>query len=347
MSSDFGAFPGDGGGVHESVATRRRRQVLRTSDVPLSESLDFWHDAVLAQLVGMDITTESGTYDAAMWADHIGDLRITTVECDPGVVHRSPHFIARGDGREVFAAVLNSGLAQVEQDGRATEMRPGDVAFFETVRPSRTRFPHRFQLQIFAVPRSLLGLSEADTALITARSLRPTAGLAALLSPFMSRLADASESYPQPVAEQLAGSAVDLLAAVAAQQSGGEPASLPGADRVLLLRVQRFIRWHLADPGLTPETVARAHHISVRYLHRLFEKEGTTVSRWIGELRMRECRRELAANVTRNTSVGSVAHRWGFTSTSHFGRAFRREYGTSPTEWLRGERARRAVSEAG
>lgn len=318
----------------------RRGQVLCTSSVPARESLEFWHDAVLATLVGMDIEAQGATYDATMRTDRLGELRITTVDCDPGEVHRSSRHVARGDGTQVFVAVQASGTAQVEQDGRCTELRPGDIAFFETVRPYRTRFPQRFQLKIFAVPRLLLGQPESALGRITARAIRPAGGLAALLSPFMSRLADTSQTYTGPVADRLAESAVGLLAAAAAQQLGEEPADLPGAERVMLLRVRQFVRWHLADPDLTPAVIARAHGISVRYLHRLFEEEGTTVGRWIRRLRLQECRKEL----TDATSLGSVARRWGFSGTSHFGRAFRREYGTSPTDWLQGERARRRVT---
>ncbi|MFJ5829193.1 hypothetical protein [Streptomyces sp. NPDC093089] len=154
-------------------------RVLSTRTVPLHESLDYWHGAVLAQLVGMDIATDGGTCDAEMRADRLGGLRVTTVECDLGTVHRSPRYIARGDGREVFVAVLASGRAHVEQDGRTMEMRPGDAAFFETVRPFRTHFPYRFQLDIFAVSRDRPGLSEAELHRITARTLRPTQGLTA------------------------------------------------------------------------------------------------------------------------------------------------------------------------
>ncbi|MER5183102.1 helix-turn-helix domain-containing protein [Streptomyces sp. NPDC002896] len=344
MSAFFGSRTGDGGLGHDSTA-RRRGQVLTTSSVPARESLEFWHDAVLATLVGMDISAEGGTYDATMRTDHLGDLQITTVDCDPGEAYRAPRFIARGDGKQVFVAVMSRGVAQIEQDDRYAELGPGDVAFFETVRPFRSRFSQQFQLKIFAVPRGLLGQPEAVLSRITARPLRPVTGLAAVLSPFMSRLADTSESYSGPVAERLAGSAVDLLAATVAEQLGVEQTSLPGADRVLLLRVQRFIRWHLAEPGLTPGVIARAHGISVRYLHRLFEQEGTTVGRWILELRLDECRRELAAFDAQGGSVGSVARRWGFTGTAHFGRAFRREHGMSPTEWLRFERAWRSIEE--
>lgn len=321
-------------------ALPRRGQVLCTSSVPARESLEFWHDAVLATLVGMDIDAQGTTYDARMRTDRLGELRITTVDCDPGEVHRSSRHVARGDGTQVFVAVQASGTAQVEQDGRHTQLRPGDIAFFETVRPYRTRFPQRFQLKIFAVPRLLLGQSESALGRITARAIRPAGSLAALLSPFMSRLADTSQTYTGPVADRIAESTVGLLAAAAAQQLGDAPADLPGAERVMLLRVRRFIRWHLADPDLTPAVIARAHGISVRYLHRLFQEEGTTVGRWIRELRLQECRREL----TDATSLGSVARRWGFSGTAHFARAFRREYGTSPTDWLQGERVRRHVA---
>ncbi|MEV6026357.1 helix-turn-helix domain-containing protein [Streptomyces sp. NPDC052036] len=323
-----------------------RARMLSTRSVPPRESLDFWHDAVLATLVGMDITTEGRTYDAAMRTDHLGDLQITTVECDPGRVHRAPRFIARGDGRDVFVALQSTGRAQVEQDGRTTELRAGDIGFFETVRPFRTTFPERFQLKIFAVPRVLIERSEADLRRLTARAVRPSSGLPALLAPLLERLADTSEVYATPVAERMAEGVIDLIAAVAADQLDEDPAELPGADRVLLLRVKTFIRWHLSDPGLNPQVIARAHSISVRHLHRMFEAEDTTLCQWIRELRLHECRKELAAQAPGSVSLGQVARRWGFTSPARFSKAFRSSFGQSPTEWLDRERTSRAAGDA-
>ncbi|MFB6534414.1 helix-turn-helix domain-containing protein [Streptomyces noursei] len=328
------------------AADASRARVLSTRSVPPHQSLDFWHDAVLATLVGMDIATDGPTYDATLRTDHLGDLRITTVECDPGRVHRSPRFIARGDGRDVFVALQSTGRAQVEQDGRTTELRAGDIGFFETVRPFRTAFPERFQLRIFAVPRILLGRSEADVRQLTARAVRPNGGLPALLAPLLDRLADTSEAYRTPVAERLAGGVLDLMAATAADLLGEDPAVLPGADRVLLLRIKTFIRWRLSDSGLTPRAVAEAHGISVRYLHRLFEAEDTTVCQWIRQLRLHECRRELVVQAPGSVSLGQIARRWGFSSPARFSRAFRSAFGLSPTDWLDRERASRGTGAA-
>ncbi|MFJ9559332.1 helix-turn-helix domain-containing protein [Streptomyces fuscichromogenes] len=313
--------------------------MLTTRSVPPAESLEYWHDAVLDTLVGMDIAAEGSTYDATLRTDRLGELRITTVEADPGRVHRAPRFIARGDGREIFVAVQSTGRALVEQDGRRTELRAGDLGFFETLRPFRSIFPDRFRMKIFAVPRRLLDLPEADVRQLTGRAVPPGDGLPALLVPLLERLADTSASYTAPTAERLAGSVVDLVAATAADLLGADLAELPGADDVLLLRIRTYIRWHLSDPGLTPTVIARAHGISVRCLHRLFQAEGTTVCRWIRDQRLRECRRELAARPPGRAGLGQVARRWGFGSAAGFGKAFRGSFGLSPTDWLARVRA--------
>jgi AraC-like DNA-binding protein len=94
-----------------------------------------------------------------------------------------------------------------------------------------------------------------------------------------------------------------------------------------------FIGRRLSDPGLTPEAVAGAHHISVRQLHKLFQHEELTVGRWIQRCRLEECRRELARLGAARHTVAAVARRWGFVSAAHFSRVFRAAYGVSPGEW--------------
>ncbi|MFG2915024.1 helix-turn-helix domain-containing protein [Kitasatospora sp. NPDC048298] len=127
-----------------------------------------------------------------------------------------------------------------------------------------------------------------------------------------------------------------------ATRSAGE---LPGVNDAVLFRVRQFVRRHLSDPGLSPEGIARAHGVSARYLHRLFEGEGRTLYQWIREQRLEGCRRALLATPADSLSVGLIARRWGFTSPGQLSRAFHGAYGLSPTDWLADERARRAAGE--
>ncbi|KUL36184.1 hypothetical protein ADL12_19455 [Streptomyces regalis] len=50
--------------------------------------------------------------------------------------------------------------------------------------------------------------------------------------------------------------------------------ALPPETRqgALTARIQAFIQQNLHDPNLTPPVVAAAHHISLSYLHRLFQE---------------------------------------------------------------------------
>ena len=91
----------------------------------------------------------------------------------------------------------------------------------------------------------------------------------------------------------------------------------------------------LGDPGLSPETVARAGYISLRQLHRIFAREGLSFGRWVREQRLRRCADDLADGRLRRLSIADIAARWGFRSPAHFSRAFRARYGMTPADYRR------------
>jgi AraC-like DNA-binding protein len=118
------------------------------------------------------------------------------------------------------------------------------------------------------------------------------------------------------------------------------PATAEGPARLLtrteiLLRIQSFIEANLGDPALDPEQIARASFISTRYLHKLFEAEGTSVCRWIRMTRLERCRRDLLDPALADETILSIASRWGLPGPQHFSRLFRSAYGCSPSELRR------------
>jgi AraC-like DNA-binding protein len=107
----------------------------------------------------------------------------------------------------------------------------------------------------------------------------------------------------------------------------------------LLADVKTYIDANLADPRLSPRSIAERHYISVRALHKLFEFEQLTVSRWVRHRRLDRCRAELADPALAAEPVQAIAARWGLGSPSHFAHAFRLAYGCSPQEYRRARRA--------
>ncbi|MFC9291755.1 helix-turn-helix domain-containing protein, partial [Streptomyces sp. NPDC057052] len=205
--------------------------------------------------------------------------------------------------------------------------------FYDARRPPALDFPERFRATVFLVPADLLGLTPADAGRITRTPVARTSRLGALLSPLLSDLARTAAEARPPVGEMLAGNAVNLLATLAAEQLG-TVAPGPGSQAPpMTVRIMEYVELHLTEPELSPEILARAHHISVRYLHKLFQDEGTTVGRWILRRRLEECCRDLTRHGRGSRTIAAMAGRWGFTSATHFSRVFRTAYGMSPREW--------------
>ncbi|MFZ2526864.1 MAG: helix-turn-helix domain-containing protein [Rhodococcus sp. (in: high G+C Gram-positive bacteria)] len=75
--------------------------------------------------------------------------------------------------------------------------------------------------------------------------------------------------------------------------------------------------------------VAAANGISVRGLTALFAPDDSPAA-FLRRERLRRARSDLADPRWISTPVSTIGARWGFLDASTFGRAFRREFGSSP-----------------
>ena len=307
--------------------------VLTTASVPDRDKVAYWNDAVSRTLVPMTVAPRGdGPFDGRIATHRLGYLQVSTMEADAERVSRTPALIARSPEALVAVGVQVSGTATFVQDGRRAAVGEGDMVVYDTTRPYSFDYPQRFSKHVFQLPRRTLGVPDSDIRQVTGNAIGTGDGFGAMLLPFLATLASSTAGYPPDVANRVAGNVVDLFATLIAERvhPGGTDA---GARNHLLLRVRDHVNRNLGDPDLSPESIARTHRISVRYLHRLFEGEGTTVGRFIRERRLAECGRELARRGRTAPTVSAVAQRWGFVNPAHFSRAFRAAYGVSPREW--------------
>ncbi|MGW8399594.1 AraC-like ligand-binding domain-containing protein [Streptomyces lydicus] len=307
---------------------------FHTTDLlPVHRRRAYWREALSQTFGAVDMTVPDEVYSGTIRAAPLGRVQAVTVDGDCLSALRTRRLVAQGSEEEyVVVKLLDRGVARLEQDGREAVLGPGDLFVYDMARPVQLHLPQSFRTKSLVLPRDILGLSESDLAHVTASPLGPDTPLGSLLSPFLAGLVDGAGTYLPRTSEQMARNVVDLLGVLADEVRGRPSADTPGGNRALLLRIQAFIDRHLADPDLTPQAIARAHHISLRYLHKLFEGEDVTVGRWIQRRRLEECRRDLARRGN-GLTIAAVAHRWGFTSAAHFSRVFRAAYGMAPREW--------------
>jgi len=113
--------------------------------------------------------------------------------------------------------------------------------------------------------------------------------------------------------------------------SAAPPASVRSVRAARLAAVKADVERHLADGSLTVATLAARHGISARYLHKLFEDEEMTYSRFVLDRRLALAYRTLRQPRSATRTISSIAYDTGFGDLSYFNRTFRRRYGITPS----------------
>ncbi|MET8542972.1 helix-turn-helix domain-containing protein [Kitasatospora sp. NPDC004799] len=233
----------------------------------------------------------------------------------------------------LYVALHVRGAASVRRHGVSTALAPGDLLIGTTVHPAGLLQDAECRMVHFRVPCFYLGVRADDVRRTGGLLARGNEGVGSLASHFLRTLATQARAHRARPGNHLARSVSDIVAILVTELLERESPEHPTGAAELLARIRAHIEENLADPDLAPESIARSQHISVRYLHKLFQQDGMTVGQWVRQRRLDACRRELERPSRRQTSVSAVAHRWGFVSHSHFSRAFRDAYGVSPREW--------------
>lgn len=306
------------------------------STVPFSpsERADYWHSLVSNTFIPLDVTLHEREPSAGtISSDRLGPLQISVVEAGPQTVSRHRRLIALGGEDYMTITLQQRGTARLTQDGREALVKPGAFTCCDTGRPFKREHPDDFRFTWLGVPKKELGMSDTDLQTLTGTLFSGHCGTSGLVAGYLARLADQAAGFDPHTGRQLAMTAVDLLTVLLRERQGRLDPHASETARGMLARIKAYILRHLAEPDLSPARIAVAHHISVRYLHKLFSSEGLTVGRWIQHERLERCRHDLSRSSRTAPAVSAVAQRWGFVSASHFSRIFRTAYGMSPREW--------------
>ncbi|WP_405882620.1 helix-turn-helix domain-containing protein [Streptomyces sp. NBC_01136] len=313
--------------------------LFRTEDLPVAERFTAWNDFVASSFLPVDIRTDhSADFRATVRALDLGAVQMSEVSHPSFEVHRTPRLIRRSDP-ECYQLLLNvRGSLGVTQAGRDAVLDRSDMVLYDSSRPvngSMTADGAVTEI-VMQLPRALLPIPQNEIAPLLVVPLCGREGIGALLARSLLELTGHADRYRPDDAARLTAITVDLLAALLAQRLEVDTLLPPHVGQgVLLTRIHAFIQQHLSDPELTPATIAAAHQISIRYLHKLFQDQAHTVTAHIRHSRLEHCHSDLANPQLRSRSILAIAARWGFTDPAHFSRSFRAHYGMPPSDFRR------------
>ena len=312
--------------------------LIDTATVPAPDRVEYWSESSFGAYLPVQIRNPAGEeFAARMWGYELGPLSLFRIAAAANTMMRTPRAIAACDPECLHLTIVLRGQINTAQEGRTGVARVGDLISYETSHPVISQADQSFESLVVRVPRSLLGRQETQISKLTAVGISGSDGLPRATVAFVRSLFGGLEDGTITTADapNAVDCVLDLVRGVFAVPSQGrEPTKLRSRAEILL-NIQSYIEANLGDPDLNPDEIARASFISTRYLHKLFESEGTTVCRWIRMSRLERCRRDLLDPTLGHETILIIASRWGLPGPQHFSRLFRSEYGCSPSELRR------------
>nr|WP_269812802.1 helix-turn-helix domain-containing protein [Pontibaca salina] len=287
---------------------------------------DFWR-ALSSPLHDVSPTVTGEVLEGGLDARMLGSLMVGKRHSNARRNLRDRARITQGEMDGYQLELFLDGSLVGDCDGTDMRLGPGDIGIFDYARPYRTQQTAGTSLLLYMSRDRLdaaMGGQSAHGAV-----LRAEEPITLLISNIIQNLVKVMPDISDKDAMAVDTATIDLIAAgIARQRTGGEDKSLE-IQRVQQREILAFIRLNLADPELGPDMLAHRFRMSRTHLYRIFASQGGIAS-LIRQERLRHAFRELQRN--RNRTITMIAYDYGFSSSHQFLRAFRAQYGMTPSD---------------
>ena len=302
----------------------------RRTDLTLAQ----WRETINVSFAALEITAPvDSEFRADLTTVELDDVHLFDMTTSAHRVVRTAEMVARDAGEYLKLSLQLQGRARLRQDGRECVLGPGGLGLYAAYRPYELVYDGPQHSLVMTFPRSVVQLIPAQLDLVTAQRIGQEDGLGRVAVPMFRNLTENMDLLRGPHASKLVRSALDMLVSVLSAEVV-EPAGEHAGD-LLVQQATAYIADHLADPELSPGSIARALYVSVRQLHSRFAAQHLTVAAHIRAVRLAAIRAELADPAHRDDAVHTISARHGLTDPAHVSKAFKAEYGESPTAYRR------------
>lgn len=315
---------------------------LRSEDLPAADRFAWWCEQMARDTAPTVVSSpRARDFRAMMTLAELGPVQLSVHSFPEVRAVRTPALIRRSDPERYGLSLVTANAIWHAQRDHGSRMNAGDLLLYDTSQPFSSRTlpgDGPAKMLILHFPKAALPLRPQRLECMLAHRLPARVGMAAILARYLTGVAAAVEQDELGTSEtqRLGEVALDLAAATLAAHLDAEDRLAPETRRqALLSRIEAFIEHNLDDPDLNPAAIAARHHISLGYLHRVFQPREWTVAAWIRHRRLERCRADLADPRLRTRPVHAIGARWGLRNPAEFNRAFRTAYGMPPGEHRR------------
>jgi AraC-like DNA-binding protein len=274
---------------------------------------------------------DRASFEAELRFEALGSVGIVRTTSRAATIDHCEKHVQRTTHRTAFLIMPIHGPVRLCCYGREAALDEGDFALSDSFAPSNIVLSCTNHALVLAIPYDLLALHAPNPEAFFGLRISGRCGLGHTLNAMVRSLWTQAERGLAPqCGRPVADSLLALVAAVYAieQRADVADSSLTLARRA---QIKRYIEAHLRDPGLNAVAIAEALDLSPRYVRMIFTAEHEHISAYILRRRLDECAKQLGEHQWRSRSITETAFDWGFTNTAYFTRAFKQQFGVTPT----------------
>jgi AraC-like DNA-binding protein len=306
---------------------------ISTDSFPDRQRLAMWREIYGRNITNVDIETIGDEpFHASVTFQRLPGLGIVSGSRSAAHYHITRQHLARA-GDEVGFSMMLSGASTMQQLGREIVGRPGSAVLISGTDPSVSTRQRLGNFVTIVLPRPALAALVPNLGAAYARQIPAENEALRLLLSYIGTLHRGDTLKMPELAQACASHIIDLAAlAIGAKPDVAHEARERGVAAARLQAIKAEIAVHLGNPDLSVVTMAIRHGVTPRYVHKLFEREGTTFSAFVLAHRLARALQMLKDARFAILTVSSIALECGFNDLSYFNRTFRRAYGATPSD---------------
>lgn len=271
---------------------------------------------------------EATTLEGSVRSRPLGSLLVGHTSFSRQQLRRDRRLILWSGVDVYLVQLLLTGTIDGDCDGQVMSVRSGDICVFDLARPMASSLSTGSTLSI-VLPREPMDKATSGRSL-HGTVLKAGMPLARLLADFIMSLSRAAADMASADALAIEEAAIALLSSGLARHAPERVTEDPILVSMLRRRVLDFITANLAVPELGPALLMRRFQVSRAHLYRMFQMDGGIAS-VIRDKRLDAAYRQLMRRGSR-MSITGIAYDLGFSSSSHFLRAFQARFGVTPSD---------------
>lgn len=308
-------------------------EVCDTQYYPTSKAFSLFREGLSSAFMpwACEMKSDGRSFEGRVESVNLEKGSLGRVWMTPIVASRSSLHVAQSTTECICGNFILSGKLKIEQGTHTNIASPGDLALYDSSSPVvlTESSDTMYEDLAFLIPKKYF--AEIPDFEERARSgVLPRDTLRGPLSSCLTFLAESLHSSPASEISAVYDACITLLPVSLGCFAEQEKAA-PARENHLVREMLAFLDRNMSNPELSPQQAADHLHVSVRYIHKLFARRGSTFSSHLTAKRLDRIRLELVAPSCRHHPISVLAYRWGFNDLSTFNRAFKARFGCTPS----------------